>query len=320
MTTVIVRLFLIIDLLGSESRGKEQSLSADHEQIIQDYQAEAQDDGARVKRFQKDFTDALKKIENLQWVGDLYTYGLMCHLGYVGLAPSFMAYVDLYQGLYRYIEEIESDGMTIPPAVRQAFRCASNQFIDQVHALKSITDIETYSRQLNKLFKDFLVGFIKDNQDFFQAHWKYSLEKASKDQAKKLSIIDRAFFALKEGWPGHDSNDSTYQFEALYVYRCQDNRRLMLGYNDRPIACDRFLHIYVWDPQEPERGPVQLKYLDKAGFDLSPSPRPGGCSECVTLLDKVQFDGHQLKFSGYEFEAYKSYVFDVMTGEIKLKN
>ncbi|MBW8309530.1 MAG: hypothetical protein K0M45_07860 [Candidatus Paracaedibacteraceae bacterium] len=320
MKKIIARLFLITGLLGSESWGEEQSPSVDQETMIQAYQAEAQDDRARVKRFQKDFTHALKKIQSLQWTGDLYTYGLMCHLGYVELAPSFMAFVDLYQGLYRCIEGIDFQGMTIPPAIRRAFRQASNQFIAQVHDLKCITDIEAYDSQLNKIFKDFLIGFIKDNQGFFDAHWKHSLQQTPKNQVKKLSIIDRAFFALKEGWPAHESNDLNYQFESLYTYRCQDNRLLILGYNDRPIACDRFLHIYVWDSQKSESLPVQLKYFDKSGFDLSPTPRSGGCSEFVTLSDKVKFDGRQLRFFGYEVEAYKSYVCDVVTGEIKLKS
>jgi hypothetical protein len=65
---------------------------------------------------------------------------------------------------------------------------------------------------------------------------------------------------------------------------------------------------------------VQLKYLDQAGFDLSPTSRQGGCGEFVNLLDKVHFDGRYLKFSGYEFETYKSYICDVITGQIKLQS
>ncbi|AIK97128.1 hypothetical protein [Candidatus Odyssella acanthamoebae] len=320
MKKMIAKLFLIAGLLGNDSWGEGRYFDQDPEKIIQSYQAEANDNTARVKRFQKDFAQALKKIDRIQWTGDLYTYGLMCHLGYTELSPSFVAFVGLYQGLYRWVEGLDSQEMTVPPSVREAFRRASDKFIAQVHDLKSITDIETYESKLTNIFKDFLIGFIKDNQDFFQTRWCQILEKTSKDQAKKLSIIDRAFFALKEGWSGIEISDLKYQFEALYAYRCQDNRVLILGYNDRPITCDRFLHIYVWDLQKPESAPVPLKYLDKAGFDLSPTSRAGGCSEFVNLLNKVHFDGRHLKCSGYEYETYKNYICDVMTGQIRLQS
>jgi hypothetical protein len=217
MKKVMMKLFLIAGLLGNDSWWQGKCSQQDHEKILQSYYAEASDNTARVKRFQKDFATALKKIDHIQWTGDLYTYGLMCHVGYTGFSPSFVAFVELYQGLYRWVKGLESQEMTIPPSIQEAFRRASDKFIDQVHDLKSITDIETYESKLTNIFKDFLIGFIKDHQEFFQRRWGYALEKATKDQAKKLSIIDRAFFAVQEKWSGIEGSDLKYQFEALYV-------------------------------------------------------------------------------------------------------
>jgi hypothetical protein len=184
--------------------------------------------------------------------------------------------------------------------------------------LGSLKDIETYEDKLNALYKDFLVQFMKKHQAFFKSYFLHSLNSFKGSYGAEMDRIDCAFFALQEGWPGYESNDRKYQFEKLYVWRFEDGRKvLILGYNKREHACDKFLNIYTWDPETPGSIPTQIKN-GNMDFDLSPIMRQGGCSYPADVPWVINFDGSMLRFYGYDYVQFRYYIYNVLTNEWKI--
>src|SRR5260221_1872928 len=226
-----------LDVYSSDVRSTEPDLSF--------YMIEQKSPPARIKQFQKEFKDALKDPFQIRKLGKVYTDGLRIDIGYTDSGPSFVAFVDLHQALYRYIERKDAHDLPVPSEVSKAFREASNKFISQVSELDSLKDIESYEDKLNRLYKGFLVRFMKNHQDFFKVHFFQTLKKSAGFQGYEMTIIDCAVFALQEGWPGYESNDRKYQFEQLYAYHCRDGRVLILGYPNRQYSCDGNLRVYI---------------------------------------------------------------------------
>lgn len=277
------------------------------------------DDMIRLGRFQKDFQEALKDPAQIKRMGKVYADDLMRHIAYTELGPSFVAFVDLHQALYRYIKGIDPQDLSISSSIRCDFQKASDKFFAQVSKLSTLKNIDSYADQLNMAYKTFLVGFMKKHQAFFESHFRHSLEIFKGIYGYGLDVIDCAFFALKEGWPGYETNDHKYQFEQLYAYRCEDGRILILGYSDRSYVCNRLLHIYIWNMNKRDTKPIQLTHIG-ANFDLSPQSRSGGCGYLVEkLFDVVHFDGRYLNFSGYDYAVHKNYTYDVKTNVWQIK-
>ena len=263
----------------------------------------------KIKQFQEDFRKALEKPEQMGWIGQVYTDGLMNHIAYSELPPSFLAYVDLHQSLYRYMKDIDRQDPLIPSLIVQDFFDSFKEFKTQLDALNAFSNIEYYENRLHALYKAFLIDFMNRYANFFEKKWRESLDQFYRFRGHEMDTIDRAFFSLKRGWPGYEKNDQKYQFELLYAYRCNNGAFLILGYNDRPYVCDRLLHIYVVNKKEPLT--ITKVELQGASFDLSPQPRMGGCGFKANLQESIRFDGRFLSFKGYDYAQYKKYVYDV---------
>lgn len=276
---------------------------------------------AKIKQFQNDFTQALKNPSQIQTLGNVYTNGFRNDLGYTEFGPSFVAFVDLHQALYQYMEKRKDlQDPAIPPTIYNDFKAASEKFISQVFELGSIKDIEAYEDRLNALYNDFLVQFMKKHQKFFKEYFLHGLNTFKGIHGAKLDTIDCAFFALQEGWPGYESNDRKYQFEQLYAWRMDNGHNVViLGYNDRQYACDKDLHIYLWDTKKPSSIPTQIKH-ENMKFDLSPGLRYGGCSYPADVPWVINFDGDSgiLRFYGYDNTIFKYYMYNVKTNQWKI--
>ena len=264
------------------------------------------DENQRLEFFKKHFKEALSSPENLAHICPFYTDGLMVHVGYSELGPSFCAYVDLHQGLFRATQNIDIQSILIPQKIRDDFEETSKIFFDNVEKLFLIKSIEKFEENLNKIYKEFLIKFIRTHYNFFKARWLAHLNEIKEDQPYALDIIDRAFFALQEDWSSYETHEAKYQFEKLYVYGFENNHLLIVGYNDRPHACDRFLKIYHWNF---ETGAPDLIKKDNVVFDLSPWPYAGGCSHEVNPLNVIVKRKDSIQFQGFDNTIFRKYYY-----------
>lgn len=295
------------------------SAESDLSPKINAYNELVQNPEAKIKQFQKDFTQALKDPSQIAELGKVYTDGFRNDIGYTEFGPSFVAFVDLHQALYLYMEKRKDlQDPPVPPAIKKDFKEASEKFTSQVSKLGTIKDVETYEDRLNALYKDFLVQFMKKHRAFFKKHFLHTLNNFKGFHGAELNTIDCAFFALQEGWPGYESNDNKYQFEQLYVWRFDDGRKvLILGYNNRKNTCESILHIYVWNPEKPGSIPTQIKH-GNMDFDLSPCLRYGGCGYFAEIPWVINFDAPILRFYGYDYTVFRYYIYNAENNQWKI--
>lgn len=284
--------------------------------IIAKYQGKS--DKEKLKIFQKNFAYALKKTSRMEWIGKVYTDGLMNHISYTEWGPSFASYIELHQYLNCLSEKFHREKRFASVYIGTAdffrdYDAAFKSFLTEFKELELIDDLEAYEIRLNVIYKDFLVKFIHDHHVYLRKRLRGNLERLEKTGFQKLDMLDRAVFALQKEWSSYEWNEQKYQFEQLYVSRSDDGQLLIVGYNDRDYACDKLLHVYTWDLKTENSKPVHIKYKDMA-FDLSPVPRTAGCSFGINFIEHpevVSFDGRYLKFYGHDVSIYRHYTYDL---------
>lgn len=321
-----MRLFTVVLMIVAGGLYWFLSAPSSMETTLDLYKSESNHNAQRIKRFQKDFKKALQKPNDMQWVSKLYTEGLNCHVAYLELSPSFLALTELHQALYQEAKGFQKQELSWPQEVLAEFDRMSEEFHQKVKNLENIQDFDTYEKQLDLAYQSFVVGFIKNHNDFFQKRFHHTLSNIYDCGGTKLDIINNSFFACQEDWPGNDRTLYTFfqcdyspkqiQCEQLYAYCCQNGKILILGYNTREYTCSSPLHIYVWNVKQagskPERITMPPSESNVSFDELSPQPREGGCGRFNSLTDFVCFDGRYLKFAGYDYVIYRSATYDTM--------
>lgn len=250
-------------MLGGYWANKLNHSPIDVTSIINQYQGK--NDKEKLKLFKAEFARALKKPNDMKWIGKIYTNGLMNHIGYTELEPSFVAYVELHQYLCQLSDKFHREKHFTSVYVGTAhfirdFDAAFNFFLTGVKKLESIDDTEKYEIQIHALYKDFLIKLIHDHNVYLKERLYGNLKRLGKTGFQKLDMLDRAVFALQKGWASYEWNEEKYQFETIYAQPADDSQILLLGYNEHDFCCDRFLHVYTWDMKNENSKPIQITY------------------------------------------------------------
>lgn len=271
----------------------------------------SEDEKNPIQIFKQNFSKALKNPEKMEWVIESYRVNIRDGQDH---ASGFLAYTDLLQGLYRAINNIDKQDMSIPNEVAIDFENSLSEFRKEFNDLTySSSDeresevIYEYDKRLIKLYYNFLVKFIYRYEQFFLSRFNNSIKKAK--NGSLLDIIDSAYFGLNENWSSFEAARYKYtkneeeairrhdfQFNKIYTYFTNNGQILLIAHHHRPCCYNGglLMDIYKYDLQK-----NNVRNLSPFGWDIEISSKPGVNSNFVEMID---FNGRYLKLYLYDNE------------------
>jgi hypothetical protein len=297
-------------------------------------------DGRRIALFQKDFREALASPGDMSWISPVSQDGL--RLRHDVELSEFVKHVDLHEKLHQFLFPKEAHlpqnggGQSADVAaqgkeasaldeMRKDFKQREALFINGLADLDSLKSRYDYRSKLERLYRGFLVSFMREHESFFVARFKKKVKDCSGVAwgYGAFDGIDEVCFMLNSSWPG-PKEENYWRLQSFRVGRCNDGRTLLVGFQR---GCEGGVHVYVWD----EKGgdiplwesiphwdevtcDADLKPKDPIRKEVVLNPRVassgGGCDHMESLAEGSWFDGRYFVFHGWQ-DGFLHFRYDV---------